>query len=79
MKSTLQSYLRSRDFKRLETSFVSLAERAPWGFVGWENIAFDGATAARAGDDAGVRRSCQECHDQHRSRFRETDRQRELF
>jgi hypothetical protein len=79
MKATLQSYLRSRDFKRLETSFVSLAERAPEGFVGWNEIASAGATAARAGDETGVRRSCQSCHDQHRSRFRETDRQRELF
>jgi hypothetical protein len=79
MKSTLQSYLRSRDFKRLESSFVSLAERAPQGFVGWNDIASAGATAARAGDETGVRSSCQACHDQHRSRFRQTDRQHELF
>jgi hypothetical protein len=79
MKSTLQSYLRSRDFKRLEASFVSLAERAPQGFADWESIAAAGATAAHAGDEAGVRRSCQACHDQHRARFRQTDRQRDLF
>jgi hypothetical protein len=79
MKSTLQSYLRARDFKRLQGSFVSLAERAPAGFADWESIASAGARAAHAGDETGVRRSCQACHDQHRSRFRQTDRQRELF
>ena len=71
MKATLQAFLRTRDYRRLETSFVTLAEHAPAGYDGWEQMAIDGANAAKASDEAGVRKSCQECHDKHRARFRE--------
>jgi hypothetical protein len=79
MKATLQAYLRTRDFARLETSFTALAERAPEGYEGWGRMAEDGARAARAADEGKVRATCQECHDRHRSRFREQLRTAQLL
>jgi len=79
MKATLQAYLRTRDFNRLEASFKSLAERAPKGYDGWQRMAEDGASAAKAKDEGRIRSTCQECHDQHRARFREELRSVELL
>lgn len=79
MKSTMQAYLRTRDFERLQSSFDTLAARAPEGYAGWAGIARDGAKAAAAGDAAGVQKSCQTCHDRHRAPFRLRDRARELL
>ncbi len=79
MKATLQAYLRNRDFSRLESSFAALAQRAPEGFDGWSRMSEDGARAAKAGDEGKVRASCQECHDQHRARFRQQMRSVELL
>jgi hypothetical protein len=79
MKATLQAYLRNRDFRRLEASFTVLGQRAPDGFEGWARMSEDGARAAKAADEGKVRASCQECHDQHRARFREQLRSLELL
>lgn len=79
MKATLQAHLRTRDFGRLQASLTQLAERSPAGYEGWDTISRAGAKAASQGDEAGVRQSCQHCHDQHRARFRETSRKLELL
>jgi hypothetical protein len=71
MKSTLQAYLRTKDYKRLESSFKELASHSPGSFEHWGDISQAGARGAAQGDEALVRKSCQECHDAYRSRFRE--------
>lgn len=74
MKSTLQAYLRTRDFKRLQTSLRALAQRAPEGYELWTETAERGAKAAASSDEAGVQKSCQDCHERYRSRFRQQHR-----
>jgi cytochrome c556 len=71
MKATLQAYLRTGDYKRLESSFKTLATRAPAGFERWGEMADSGAQGAARGDGAVVRKSCQDCHDSYRAQFRE--------
>jgi hypothetical protein len=71
MKSTLQAFLRTKDYKRLESSFKELASHSPQGFEHWGDISEAGARAAAQGDEALVRKSCQECHDAYRSSFRQ--------
>jgi hypothetical protein len=70
MKATLQAYLRTRDYKRLEASFNELAGHGPGGFDRWETMAKAGANAAASQDEALVRKSCQDCHDSYRADFR---------
>lgn len=70
MKATLQAYLRTRDYKRLEASFNDLAAHGPAGFDRWESMSKAGASAAASQDEALVRKSCQDCHDSYRADFR---------
>jgi hypothetical protein len=70
MKSTLQAYLRTHDYKRLEVSFNDLAAHAPRSFDRWETLAKSGARAAANHDEALVRQTCQDCHDTYRADFR---------
>jgi len=79
MKSTLQAYLRPRNFERLEGSLRALGARAPNGYAGWQEMAAAGAAAAAVADEAGVRNSCKACHDNHRAAFRQQDRAIALF
>jgi hypothetical protein len=79
MKATLQAYLRTRDYKRLESSFKMLAERGPAGYDKWGEMAELGARGAAASDEAMVRQSCQNCHDSYRAQFREQHRTLELL
>jgi len=79
MKSTLQAYLRTGNFDRLEDSLQTLAAHAPDGYPRWQEIAAAGATAAAVADDAGVRKSCKDCHDSHRAAFRSQRRGIALF
>src|SRR4051794_12917450 len=39
MKSTLQAYLRTGNFQRLEDSLRTLGARAPNGYAGWQETA----------------------------------------
>jgi hypothetical protein len=71
MKSTLQAYLRTKDYKRLESSFKELASHTPGGYEHWGDMAETGARGAAQGDEAAVRKSCQDCHDTYRSSFRQ--------
>lgn len=79
MKANLQSHLRRRDFARLGTALHELAQKEPRGYGGWAESAERGAAAAARADEAGVRESCQTCHEQHRDRFRQTQRAQNLF
>jgi hypothetical protein len=79
MKATLQTHLRTHDFRRLEESLNRLAERAPDGFSNWAEMAVRGAQAAARADEPGVRRACQDCHERHRETFRQTRRGLELM
>jgi hypothetical protein len=79
MKSTLQAYLRTKDYKRLEGSFKELAAHTPGGYEHWGDMAETGARAAAQGDEATVRKSCQDCHDAYRSSFRQQYRGLQLL
>lgn len=79
MKATLQAYLRTRDYKRLEASFEQLAARAPQGYDRWQEMAQSGARAAARQDEDRVRKACQHCHDQHRATFRRELRSAQLW
>jgi hypothetical protein len=70
MKATLQAYLRTKDYKRLEASFNDLASHGPADFDRWQSLAKSGASAAANQDEALVRKSCQDCHDSYRAEFR---------
>jgi hypothetical protein len=70
MKATLQAYLRTKDYKRLEASFNDLAAHGPTDFDRWQSLAKSGANAAANQDEALVRKSCQDCHDSYRAEFR---------
>lgn len=79
MKSTLQTYQREKNFERLAISLEQLARHAPDGYDGWSASAEAGLAAARAKDEAGVRQSCKDCHNQLRARFKRELRTHRLF
>jgi cytochrome c556 len=79
MKATLQAYLRTHDYKRLEASFEELASHAPAGYERWQEMAQQGASAASRHDEGEVRKACQSCHDQHRTTFRREMRSAPLW
>jgi hypothetical protein len=79
MKATLQAFLRTRDYKRLEASFKELAAHPPAGYERWREMALSGARAAAQRDEEPARKACQDCHDTHRARFRSEMRSTPLF
>jgi hypothetical protein len=79
MKANLQAHMRSRDYTRLGAALQRLAEVEPKGFDGWAESARAGAEAASHADEAGVSRSCESCHKQHRDSFRRTLRAQQLL
>lgn len=79
MKATLQAYLRTHDYKRLESSFKVLSEHGPQGYERWGELSELGARGAAASDEAMVRKSCQDCHDSYRAQFRKEYRATELL
>jgi hypothetical protein len=78
MKATLQTYLRTSDFTRLDSALQKLATAAPAGYAGWKESAEKAQSAARAHDVAAIKAQCSACHDQHRKRFRTELRQTPL-
>jgi hypothetical protein len=70
MKATLQAYLRTHDYKRMEASFNDLAAHGPADFERWQALAKSGASAAATADETSVRKTCQDCHDSYRAEFR---------
>jgi hypothetical protein len=78
MKATLQTYLRTGDFARLDSALQKLAAAAPPGYAGWKESAEKAQLAARARDAAAVKAQCSGCHDQHRKRFKNELRQTPL-
>lgn len=79
MKANLQAHLRSRDYARLSAALEQLAKAEPSGFDGWAESARAGAEAAGRADEAGVSKSCESCHEQHRDTFRRTLRAQSLL
>ncbi|HKP56670.1 MAG TPA: hypothetical protein VJV78_08120 [Polyangiales bacterium] len=70
MKATLQTYQREGNFERLAGALDQLKARAPDGYGNWAEVAGNAATAARAKDEAAVRKACKGCHDDHRAKYR---------
>ena len=79
MKANLQAHMRSKDYARLGAALKQLSEVEPKGFDGWAESARAGAEAASRGDEAGVSKSCEGCHKQHRDTFRRTLRTQQLL
>ena len=70
MKASAGTAMAARDATRLERVFVRIAAIAPPSYAKWDEIARDGAAAAKKSDIEGCRRACKACHDEHRARYR---------
>ena len=79
MKSTLQVYLREKNYTRLASSLQELAANAPDGYANWKELALAAAAAAAEQDETAVSKNCKSCHNEHRSRFRKERRAVPLF
>jgi hypothetical protein len=79
MKANLQAFQRTKDYARLGAALEQLAEVEPKGFDGWAESARAGAEAAARSDEAGVSKSCENCHRAHRDTFRRTLRAQQLL
>jgi hypothetical protein len=59
------------DFEGLRKMLQLLADKPPLGdYPNWSRIARAGADAATHGDIKGVRRSCKDCHDAYKERYK---------
>jgi cytochrome c556 len=56
-----------------------LSEHAPRRFARWTEIAQAGSAAASKRDEAALRQSCKDCHNEYRTRFRKEHRGLLLF
>lgn len=79
MKSTVQTYQRDKNYRRLASALEDLAAHTPDGYANWKEHALAGAAAAKSKDDSGVSKSCKGCHNEHRARFRKERRAQPLF
>jgi hypothetical protein len=77
MRSHAAAPLASKDFAALEQSLAAIAKHNPdpakWG--NWTKIANDGAQAAGARREGGVRASCGRCHRAYRRAYNARYRQ----
>ena len=65
------SAARAVDFEGLRKMLQLLAEKPPSGdYPKWSSIAQAGADAARNQDIKGVKKSCRDCHDAYKERFK---------
>jgi hypothetical protein len=79
MKSTVQTYQRDKNYRRLANALEELAAHTPEGYANWKEQALAGAAAANNKDDSAVSKSCKGCHNEHRTRFRKERRAQPLF
>lgn len=71
MKSNASPPMIMSDFPRVEHAFDRIATLEPSGdYPRWREISHAGGRAARANDIQEARRSCKQCHDAYRERYR---------
>jgi len=79
MDSHLAAAYREDRLQRLVAPLQYLATLALAEFPDWKAIALTGAAAAAAGDRAGVRDSCGNCHAAYRAQYRAAMRTRPVI
>jgi hypothetical protein len=70
MKKNTNPAMMAKDFPALVTALDTIATFAPPGYGNWASIAKDGANAARAADENGVKAACRSCHEQYKAKYR---------
>jgi hypothetical protein len=78
MDNRLNASLSTGDYREVARAFRELAAEAPESFASWGTWSEKGALAAERQDDAGIRKSCSGCHDEHREAYRRTMRDHQL-
>jgi hypothetical protein len=76
MKTVMAGASSSGDGPKLAEALTYVANHPPPGFVTWAALATDGAKKAKAGDIDGAKVSCKQCHDQFKSKYKATLRDR---
>jgi hypothetical protein len=76
MKTVMAGASSSGDGARLAEALTYVEKHPPPGFTSWASIAADGAKKARADDIDGAKASCKQCHDQFKSKYKATLRDR---
>ncbi len=79
MKANAASASATGDLPQLATVLDRIAKMAPPGFGTWASLSQAGAAAARAGDLAGARASCTNCHNVYRAKYKSEMRARPLL
>lgn len=70
MKKNTNPAMMSKDWAALVTALDTIATFGPAGYTNWVSIAKDGANAARAADENGVKAACRSCHEQYKAKYR---------
>lgn len=76
MKTVMAGASSSGDGARLAEALTYVAKHPPPGFTTWAAISNEAAKKARADDIDGAKVSCKECHDQFKSKYKATLRDR---
>jgi hypothetical protein len=76
MKTVMAGASSSGDGAKLAEALTYVANHPPPGYATWAAISIDGAKKARADDIDGAKASCKQCHDQFKSKYKATLRDR---
>lgn len=76
MKTVMAGASSSGDGAKLAEALTYVEKHPPPGFTTWASIAADGAKKARADDLDGAKTSCKQCHEQYKSKYKATLRDR---
>lgn len=68
----------AKDWPAVVSALDAAAGFAPAGYTNWVSIAKDGANAARAADENGVKAACRGCHEQYKAKYRAEIRTRPI-
>ncbi len=79
MSSVMQPAMASKDATKLAAALRQSAKYAPPGYASWAKIANDGAAAVEASHDVtSAKKSCTDCHNSYKSKFKTESRARPL-
>ncbi len=76
MKTVMAGASSSGDGAKLAEALTYVAKHPPPGYATWAAISNEGAKKARADDVDGAKASCKQCHDQFKSKYKATLRDR---
>ena len=75
MKSTMAMAFAGGDKATIAAALRTIGRKVPpGGYATWADIANEGARKADAGDTAGVKEACRQCHALYQARYRATQR-----